>query len=130
VVVAQVAELRLGERFCGPAASANGGYACGAIAELLGGGVEVTLRRPPPLGRPPRLRVGDGGALVDDGDELIDEAQPATVALALPEIASPTEAPGAWAVVEDTVMLRALASTASESRSFGARPSRQPQPAC
>jgi hypothetical protein len=56
--------------------------------------VEVTLRHPPPLGRPLRLRVGDGGALVDDGDELIDEAQPATVALALPEIASPTEAPG------------------------------------
>jgi hypothetical protein len=39
VVAAKVAELRLGERFCGPPASANGGYACGAIAELLGGGL-------------------------------------------------------------------------------------------
>jgi hypothetical protein len=47
VVAAQVGELRLGERFCGPPASANGGYACGAIVELLSGGVEVTLRRPP-----------------------------------------------------------------------------------
>jgi hypothetical protein len=37
VVAAQVAELRLGARFCGPPASANGGYACGAIAEQLGG---------------------------------------------------------------------------------------------
>ena len=58
MVVAQLVELRLGERFCGPPATANGGYACGAIAELLGDGVEVTLRRPPPLGRPLRLQVG------------------------------------------------------------------------
>jgi hypothetical protein len=27
VVAAQLAELRLGERFCGPPATANGGYA-------------------------------------------------------------------------------------------------------
>jgi hypothetical protein len=39
VVAAKVAELRLGERFCGPPATANSGYACGAFAELLGGGV-------------------------------------------------------------------------------------------
>jgi hypothetical protein len=44
----RLGELRLGERFCGPPASANGGYACGAIAELLSGEVEVTLRRPGP----------------------------------------------------------------------------------
>jgi hypothetical protein len=87
-----VAELRLGERFCGPRASANGGYACGAIAELLSGGVEVTLRRPPPLGRPLRLRVGDGGAQVHDGDQLVAEAHPATIALAVPGTASPAEA--------------------------------------
>jgi hypothetical protein len=92
VVVAQVAELRLGERFCGPPASANGGYACGSIAGLLGGGVEVTLRRPPPLGRPLRLRVGDGGAVVQDGEQLVAEARPATVALAVPGTASPAEA--------------------------------------
>jgi hypothetical protein len=97
VVVAQLVELRLGERFCGPPASANGGYACGAIAELLGGGVEVTLRRPPPLGRPLRLRVGDDVAVVHDGDELVAEAHPATVALALPAPASPTEARAAAA---------------------------------
>jgi hypothetical protein len=89
---ARVAELSFGERFCGPAGSANGGYACGAIAELLGGGVEVTLRRQPPLGRPLRLRVGDGGAVVHDGDELVAEARPATVGLTVPGTASPAEA--------------------------------------
>ncbi len=94
MVAAQVAELRLGERFCGPPASANGGYACGAIAELLSGGVEVTLRRPPPLGRPLRLRVDDrdGTAVVHDGDELVAEARPATVTLAVPGTASPAQA--------------------------------------
>jgi hypothetical protein len=85
-------ELRLGERFRGPPGSANGGYACGAIAELLGGGVEVTLRRPPPLGRPLRLRLRDGGAVVHDGDELVAEARPATVALGVPGVVSPAQA--------------------------------------
>lgn len=94
MVAMQLAELRLGERFCGPPASTNGGYACGAIAELLGGGVEVTLHRPPPLGRPLRLRADDrdGGAVVCDGNGFVAQAHPATVALGVPGTASPTEA--------------------------------------
>ena len=37
-------------RFRGPEASANGGYTCGTIAELVDADVvEVTLRKPPPL---------------------------------------------------------------------------------
>ena len=37
-------------RFNGPAGSANGGYACGVIAQSIPSDlVEVTLRRPPPL---------------------------------------------------------------------------------
>jgi hypothetical protein len=92
VLATYAAELLLGERFNGPPASANGGYACGAIAELLGGEVEVTLRRPPPLSRPLGLRAGNGGAVVLDGDELIAEARPATVPLAVPSAASPAEA--------------------------------------
>jgi hypothetical protein len=86
------AELRIGERFGGPPGSANGGYACGAIAELLGGEVEVTLRRPPPLGRPLRLRPRDGGAVVHDGEELVAEARPATVALGVPAVVSLAQA--------------------------------------
>jgi hypothetical protein len=97
MLATQVTELRLGGRFCGPPATANGGYACGAIAELLGGEVEVTLRRPPRLGRPLRLRVGDGDATVHDGDEFVAEAHPATVPLAVPGTASPAEARAAAA---------------------------------
>ena len=62
MVTALVAHLRLGERFCGPPGSANGD-ACGAIAGLLGGGVEVTLRCPPPLGRLLWLQVGEAASL-------------------------------------------------------------------
>ena len=88
-----MSELSFAERFNGPPGSANGGYACGSIAELLGGEVEVTLRRPPLLGQRLRLRVSDsGGAVVHDGDDLIAEARPATVALGVPGGASLAEA--------------------------------------
>ena len=38
--------------FCGPPRSANGGYAAGVTARLLGGPAMVSLPRPPPVGRP------------------------------------------------------------------------------
>src|SRR4051794_26153021 len=44
--------LVLDPRFNGPPGSANGGYACGAVGELVDGPAEVTLRSPPPLGAP------------------------------------------------------------------------------
>ena len=48
--------LVLDPRFNGPPSSANGGYACGAIGELVDGPAEVTLLSPPPLGRPLGIR--------------------------------------------------------------------------
>ena len=39
-------------RFNGPPDSANGGYACGILAETIGPGARVNLRKPPPLGVP------------------------------------------------------------------------------
>jgi hypothetical protein len=63
-------EIVIGARFNGPPGSANGGYACGAVARLLGGGaVEVRLRRPPPLDSPLRW---DGSAL-RDGEDVVAE---------------------------------------------------------
>jgi hypothetical protein len=69
--------LLIDEVFRGPEGSANGGYTCGRIAGLVGETVEVTLRRPPPLGVP--LTVGDGR--LTDGDLLIAEYEPAQVEL-------------------------------------------------
>ncbi|HVM17365.1 MAG TPA: hypothetical protein VM290_07280 [Gaiellaceae bacterium] len=66
-------EVTIDPRFNGPPRSANGGYTCGLVASLAGGGVEVTLRSPPPLGTPLRW---DGERLWD-GDALVAEAAPA-----------------------------------------------------
>ena len=72
--------LLIEQRFRGPDDSANGGYACGRIAAAAGGPVEVTLRRPPPLGTP--LQVEDGR--VTDGEALVAEYEPKAVELELP----------------------------------------------
>ena len=77
--------LTIGARFNGPDGSANGGYTCGRIAALLGGGAEVTLRSPPPLER--ALAVDrDGDRLrVVDGETVVAEAVPGSVELDVPE---------------------------------------------
>lgn len=80
------------ERFNGPPASANGGYACGVVAGLIAtGAAEVSLRAPPPLGRPleverdgERILLRDEGALVAEGAPSagIDVEPPRSVGLA------------------------------------------------
>ncbi|MEA2388664.1 MAG: hypothetical protein QOG41_1437 [Thermoleophilaceae bacterium] len=63
-------------RFNGPPDSANGGYTCGLLAAAIDGPAEVTLRRPPPLGRDLRVEGDAERALLLDGDELVAEASP------------------------------------------------------
>ena len=59
-------------RYNGPPGAANGGIACGAIADLLGGAAEVRLHRPVPLGRPLDVRpADDGSVVVEDSGELV-----------------------------------------------------------
>jgi hypothetical protein len=74
----QIGELTIASRFNGPAASANGGYACGAIARFVGEPAEVTLRTPPALDRPLTV-VSDGedGVHLLDGETLVAQARPA-----------------------------------------------------
>jgi hypothetical protein len=66
-----VDDIVIGGRFNGPEGSANGGYAGGVVARLLGGGAaEVRLRLPPPLDRPlawDGTRLLDGEAVVAEG---------------------------------------------------------------
>ena len=79
-------------RFNGPPGSGNGGYACGLVAELLGGPAEVTLRLPPPLGTPLAWdgeRLMDGEASVAEGRRAeVDVEPPAAVPFAEAEAAS------------------------------------------
>ncbi|MBB6121256.1 hypothetical protein [Nocardiopsis algeriensis] len=64
----------------GPDGSGNGGYSAGLLAALLtsvgGPAVQVTLRVPPPLGRPLAVEEGrDGASLTDpESGQLVAEA--------------------------------------------------------
>jgi len=79
-----VRQVVVAERFNGPPGSGNGGYVCGTLAALVGGGpVAVRLLRPPRLGV--QLSV-DGGRLLD-GDTVVAEAAAWTDDL--PDLPSP-----------------------------------------
>ncbi len=89
-------QLTIDQRFRGPPESGNGGYVCGVVAGLVGGTAEVTLRRPPPLGRPLQVaRLDDGGIALRDGDTVIAEGAPATLEVDHPASVSFTEAEAA-----------------------------------
>jgi hypothetical protein len=78
--------LTIPARFNGPPGSANGGYTCGRVAQLVGAEeVEVSLRTPPPLERP--LEVTRDGERVEirDGDTLVAEGGPTALLLEVPE---------------------------------------------
>jgi hypothetical protein len=66
-------EIVIDRRFRGPPASGNGGYTCGLVAGLLGAPAEVTLRRPPPLGRPLRVEGSEGSVELYDGGARVAE---------------------------------------------------------
>src|SRR4051812_43464658 len=96
--------LTIEPRFNGPPDSGNGGYSFGRLAQFVDAqAAEVTLRLPPPIGRPLEVeRCDDGGARLVDGDALIAEARPADVPAEVPPPVEPTEAADA---AEDSLFL-------------------------
>jgi hypothetical protein len=87
--VPAVSTLAIPPRFRGPAQSANGGYTCGVVAELLGAdAAEVTLRLPPPLETPLTVERDDAGVRVLHDGALVAEARPAQ-----PEVDPPPQPP-------------------------------------
>jgi hypothetical protein len=74
-------------RFNGPPDSAQGGYACGLVAERIDSAcAAVSLRAPPPLERPFGVREeADGGVALYDGDTRIADGAPAELDLEVPE---------------------------------------------
>ena len=78
--------LTIPARFNGPPGSANGGYTCGRVAQLVGAEeVEVSLRKPPPLERPLDV-VRDGERVkLRDGDTLVAEGGPTELNLDVPD---------------------------------------------
>ncbi len=86
-------EIRLSRRFRGPLTSANGGYACGRLAAFVEAEtIEVTLRLPPPLDTPLRVRRDGEGTVLTDGESVVAEARPVRLDLAAPAPVSVSEA--------------------------------------
>lgn len=69
--------LVLPRRFCGPPASANGGYAAGALARFVEGPARVRLIAAPPLDVPLTVHVTAGRAELWDGETKIALAEAA-----------------------------------------------------
>jgi hypothetical protein len=79
-------ELTIPARFNGPPTSANGGYTCGRVAELLGGEVaEVSLRSPPPLETPLRVLTEGDRVELRHGETLVAEGAPSELLLDVPD---------------------------------------------
>ena len=77
--------LTIAARFCGPPASANGGYFAGVVAGCAAGTVTVRLIRPPPLDTELTVEeLPDGVLRVLSGQEAIGEARPSVLALEAP----------------------------------------------
>ena len=66
----------IGRRFNGPPNSANGGYACGVVADAVGPAARVSLRAPPPLEVPLTFERENGGVRLFDRETLIAEGAP------------------------------------------------------
>ena len=77
-------EVIIDPRFRGPPRSANGGYACAMAAQFVEGPAEVTLRAPPPLGRPLLARRRDAEVLLVAGDDVVASARPTTIDAKVP----------------------------------------------
>ena len=84
--------VSIAPRFNGPPGSGNGGYVCGLMAQRIDGVSEAVLRAPPPLEKALTLAVTAEGVTLADGDALIGEARPATLALTPPPAPTITEA--------------------------------------
>src|SRR5829696_10072076 len=85
-------------RYNGPPRSAHGGYSAGRAAALVDApAIEVTLRRPPPLGVELAVERGNGTAALLDGDEVVVSARAAAPPAGGPPPAGVAEAAAASA---------------------------------
>ncbi len=90
--------LTIPARFNGPDGSGNGGYVAGRLAALLSRGgaaagpVQVTLRRPPPLGTELALATDDATLELRDGAHVVAEAVGVPLGASPPAAVDPAEA--------------------------------------
>ncbi|HPC85557.1 MAG TPA: hypothetical protein PK927_03685 [Smithellaceae bacterium] len=80
-------------RYKGPPDIANGGYVCSLFARYIDGVIDVMIKRPTPLDRELQLCAGDDGIhYLMDGDQMIIQARPGVMDLAVPDAPAYEEA--------------------------------------
>ncbi|PKN19884.1 MAG: hypothetical protein CVU71_05815 [Deltaproteobacteria bacterium HGW-Deltaproteobacteria-6] len=80
-------------KYKGPPDIANGGYVCSLFAEYIDGVIDVMIKRPTPLDRELQICTGgDGIYYLMDGDQMIIQAKPGTMDLAVPDAPTYEEA--------------------------------------
>jgi hypothetical protein len=88
--------ITIAARHAGPPGMGHGGYVAGVVGRRWPTGVEVTLRRPVPIETPLRLDETEvDRSTLWHGEELIAEAVPAELDLAVPPAPSRAEAAAA-----------------------------------
>lgn len=85
--------ITIPKRFCGPVASANGGYASGVFANYIDGPATVTLKAPPPLDTPMDVETLQHGKhiRVMNGPIEVADVKAATLDISPPIIPTPAE---------------------------------------
>jgi hypothetical protein len=84
-------EIIVGQQFCGPPASGNGGYVCGRVADYIEGCARVRLSLPPPLEVPMELTQTADSIELAYNNQLIAQAWPGTIDMDIPACPSLTE---------------------------------------
>jgi hypothetical protein len=81
-----VTTLTVDERFCGPPACANGGYAAGLLSQFSADLLRVRLQRPIPLQLPlDVVRTDEGSLELRAAGQILARAQPAALELQVPQ---------------------------------------------
>lgn len=78
-------QIEIPARFAGPPSMGHGGYVAGLFTDDIDGAIQITLRRPTPLDVPLELDATDDGRWeLRQGDDVIAQAEPATLEIDVP----------------------------------------------
>lgn len=86
IMARELGVISIDRRFCGPAGSANGGYASGRLAAFVEGPARAMLKAPPPLGVALTVVETESGVAAMDGERVVAVAGPGAVAATPPAI--------------------------------------------
>jgi hypothetical protein len=85
-------DIILDKRFCGPPDSANGGYTCGRLAEIVGSVAAIRLMAPPPLETALQVIEESEGIVLQHAGKPIGRAHVASLDLIAPAAPDPDAA--------------------------------------